>query len=645
MAYRTQSSGTMPRARWPESEDTRIEHEQLRSQSASRRRELAKSRSPSKQRRNLGGPSANLLARTASYQRQLTATASVDEHMQYTSRKTLTRRRTTSSSKTIHDEMTDVPISSDDSSDDDEVQSRASRKTRATVHREANGIWVSSDDESDDNEVKSQQWRSRRSRRAHSYRTSEGLAAYSDTDIRMRSGSRSSASSSTFLDQYQQQNRISSFQQAQQEHFSSQQGGSSGSSGGGGDSEGPMRFQSRANAPPTSSPTASSLGSNRSSRYWSSSSSETSSISGSIGETTLRQRRPRTSSIAHLGTQPAHGAGGGYESFDSVSLASTVASEATGYMSAASLDRRSIQRGIHHSRAGGYRASGLSQGNNTAAWGGISSSVTNFATNLHQHNSYSEQGTIYEHPSSMPSGVSYVSSTSSSPTIHSQSQECIGPQQAQYQLSQSSNPQRQMYEGMLTPIQLHAVQFWDPDGTKALLADRGSTGGGIAVGVSLFAFGFWAWGLVVFVLTILTASSVSTMYRLSKWRGSSGIEQQALFNEMYEIVEQVCTDTRITLPTGEMRPRLVCAGELGTALDRHFPGLDEATKLRFWTEACVHFRLTLRSGCHHLGQGKLHPRNLATSTLGTMTKNLPHGICPSCDNKIAIEAKFPLKCD
>ncbi|GBG29974.1 Hypothetical Protein FCC1311_061942 [Hondaea fermentalgiana] len=105
-------------------------------------------------------------------------------------------------------------------------------------------------------------------------------------------------------------------------------------------------------------------------------------------------------------------------------------------------------------------------------------------------------------------------------------------------------------------IQLHAVQFWDPDGTRALIADRGSIGGGLAIGFGLIAFGSWMWGCALIAVTVLTASYLSTIYRLSKWRASSGIEQQALFNDMYEIVEQTCTDTRRMSPPrpGQVTP-------------------------------------------------------------------------------------------
>jgi hypothetical protein len=196
-------------------------------------------------------------------------------------------------------------------------------------------------------------------------------------------------------------------------------------------------------------------------------------------------------------------------------------------------------------------------------------------------------------------------------------------------------------------VQLHAAQFWDPAGSKAQLMERGLQGTGFLLAILALASGLLAWSAGLAVATALCSSYVTTMYRLLSWRKHSGITYQPLFNDLYELSEAVATDTRIAMPTGEMRARLVCAGELGQALSRNegFAMLDESVRLRFWVEACVHFRLTLRNGCHFLGRGKLPSRALTSAGLALHAQALPCALCPSCDNKVVIESKFPLKCD
>lgn len=194
-------------------------------------------------------------------------------------------------------------------------------------------------------------------------------------------------------------------------------------------------------------------------------------------------------------------------------------------------------------------------------------------------------------------------------------------------------------------VRLHSVQFWDPDGSRACLAERGILSAGLSLALLAGYCGHWLACAAALALTAVGGSYVTTLYRLYHWRKHSGIAQQVVFNELYEVMEQVCTDTRMTLPSGEMKPRLVCAGELGSALNRHFSHMSLAVRLRFWIEACVHFRLTLRGGCHHLGSAKLARESLTSASVAMLVTQLPNNVCPSCDTKIAIESKFPLKCD
>jgi len=423
------------------------------------------------------------------------------------------RRQINERRSTIHRERTQVPVSSDDSSDDEDVLSRVSGSTRRTIHREANGILVSSDEGSDDESFMSH---------------------------------RSSSSS-----------RLRSFQMKQRPVARKRT------------SKNPSDVQRMA------SPSSSSYSSSRTSTTdWSSGSNSDMSLAGA-----LRQRRMRVQQ------QQLHG--GYFNNHESLSRQSCISS----------LDSVSLGS-TAHSEFSGYPNQFASQRNTQRV------------------------PLVHGQPASFPVPSQFYSSH-------------------QKTANYASTPENQQF-----PIQLHGVQFWDPDGTLACFAERSVMGSGFFMSFVSAYCGQWFSATTFLILTILFGGYLTTMCRLYKWRQWSGIEQQALFNEMYEIAEQVCTDTRISLLSGELKTRMVCSGEVGCAIQRNFPLLDSATKLRFWVESCVHFRLMLRSGCHHLGNGKLHPKHLKSSSLGAVTTALPMTMCSSCDNKIALEASFPnLKCD
>ena len=193
-------------------------------------------------------------------------------------------------------------------------------------------------------------------------------------------------------------------------------------------------------------------------------------------------------------------------------------------------------------------------------------------------------------------------------------------------------------------ISLTAKDFWDPVGTKAKSVEKAVFATGIVSSTSFWAVQWYIGGAFLLLLTVLLSSWMVSKYRILQWRRKSGIQSTAIFSDMYYAIEGVCIDTCVQSAQGEMCPRHVCSGELAAVLRTTCAGTEPTNILKFWCEACVHFRLTLRSGCEHIGGGRLKPRNLTTASLIRLTPLvLPLGMCNSCRNKTEIEAKFPLK--
>ena len=533
--------------------------------------------------------------------------------------------------KTIHLEHNGVPVSSDDSSDDDDVMSLAtSRASKMTIHREANGIWVSSDEESDDDDVIPTSRHSVRSeppQRAplgdrgtfneHGYASDRFKNV---NDVRHRS--RGDSNNSKYRANRPQVNTspyVARKSVCNQKHFSASSP-SPASSQWSSSSSVTARSSSSSDASPKSRPVA--LRRRRS--------SETK-TGQALKFATAATRSQRPQAVQQQSIRQAREPTGNnsYDSFESISLTS----DHGGYSSSSSYCSSVVRRRRTTSQTG------------TKGKINKSGNPENFYSSRRQ-------------------AVQGNNSSYYQPQQPQQQQQQQQQQLQQQQHYQSPMEQQQSYATVQTPasgmgldnqyranhkindsIKLHSIQFWDPDGTKAWRMERSLQLGGLALALLFLAYNMYFWAISTGIVTALGSSYLSTIYRLLNWRKRSGIEHQPLFNDLYELVEQVATDTRMALPTGEMKPRLVCAGELGGALACRANMLDDPTKLRFWVESCVHFRLTLRNGCHHLGKGKLPPKVLTSASLAMYTEKLPVYICASCDNKIAIESNFFLKCD
>ena len=198
---------------------------------------------------------------------------------------------------------------------------------------------------------------------------------------------------------------------------------------------------------------------------------------------------------------------------------------------------------------------------------------------------------------------------------------------------------------MSPPITLYLYDFWDPYGSKARFAERAVFGAGLSICFVCVWLAKWLYLGLMLVLTCVLSSWVISKYRILSWRAKSGIKNAAVFNEIYCVAETVCVNTCIKGPNQDLKARQVCAGEIAQALrNYHGESLTRRERLRFWCDACAHFRLTLRSGCEHLAEGKLKPSTLTTASLVRFNKGyLPQGACSTCKNKTEIEAKFPMR--
>lgn len=198
---------------------------------------------------------------------------------------------------------------------------------------------------------------------------------------------------------------------------------------------------------------------------------------------------------------------------------------------------------------------------------------------------------------------------------------------------------------MSPAITLYLYDFWDPYGRKARYAERAVVGGGLGVCFMFLMMAKWTYLCCMVLLTCVLSSWLVSKYRILSWRAKSGIKDVGTFNEMYLVAESVCVDTCIKGPNHEMKARQVCAGEIADALKKHQDdSVSRRELLRFWCEACAHFRLTIRSGCDHLADGKLKPATLTTASMVRFNKGyLPQNMCRTCQNKTEIEAKFPMR--
>lgn len=449
-----------------------------------------------------------------------------------------------SSRSTVHNELNGVLVSSDDSSDDDDVLSRATGSTRMTIHNEANGIWVSSDEEEEESKCYDY------GPRIRTPSVYSGESQWSSNSPRKRAP--------TMLKAGKLVSRPS-----------------------------PLLASTRSTSSSVRSTPLMSPASN-----WSSSTSST--LVSNNSSLRRRRNKPYTScEYSKSNNNEPH------------------------YRSNTISDYE-----IKPERA--YASSEYSESNynETPHRSSATSDYQIKPNKFYASSEYSELSN-YEDP--------YRSSTISQPynTVSSRSV-------ASCDSFDSISLQDQT-------IKLKPGDFWDPTGSSAVNSEIVLLGTGFSVCSALALHGLYLWTLVTAITLMLGHGYLIAYYRVFRWRRHSGIEQQIDFNEMYELAEQVCTDTCMTTHSGVMKPRTICAGELGDALAKYCVNTDPNTLLKFWVEACVHFRLTLKSGCHNLGNGKLPPRSLTAASLGMLTNTLPRHICTSCDNKIAIEAKFPLK--
>ena len=183
--------------------------------------------------------------------------------------------------------------------------------------------------------------------------------------------------------------------------------------------------------------------------------------------------------------------------------------------------------------------------------------------------------------------------------------------------------------------------FGDPRGSIAIAANRTLFAAfAFAALYFLVIRGRWAVSLVLVLVGIPSCSFAADFLKLWLWKHASGMEPST-FQSLYDVAEAVCFHN-IVERRGHTMVRQVCVGEVACALAQvQVRGMSKSSLLRFWVEACVHFRHTLRSGCQFLGT--LRPKQLTAATLARASPRLPTEPCASCVNKTELETKFPVK--